>query len=310
MRLLVIFFAVGFLSSDVLARSLVDRLVAVVDGEPVLMSEVNTKVKTGPLVMISDFPATEKSSSFERALQDSINFKLMIATAEELEIEVTEDEIDGQIEKILKSQRASMAELKGFLRNQNKTFADFREDTRDQLLLRRFQGRVIMPLVKISEQQLQSYYLEKSGKTAETVSLDLQQLRIAASKSPEVIAAKRDIAMEAYERLKGGLSFDDAVRLYAGSEKPTLMSNVVVKNLNPEVKAAVKNLEEGQISEPVQLPGGFHLFQVVKRDRGSDSEYVKNKNQLEFELRAREISSQLNAWLASERQKRKIDIIE
>jgi peptidyl-prolyl cis-trans isomerase SurA len=300
-----------FVTISAEAQTLVDRVVAVVDGEPILMSEVNTKVKSGPLVLISDFPANEKSEPFTRALQDSINFKLMKAAAEDLGIEITEAEIDSQIEKILKNQKASRSQLNKFLKEQGKSYSDYREDFRNQLLLRRFQGRAIMPLVKVSEEQIRSYYLEKSGKSAEIVTFDIKQILIPmdSGASEKVKKAKAEVAKEAYDKVNGGMDFDAAAKIYSQNGKATLMKGVKVKDLAHQIKTAVKFLEKGQSSEPIKTPMGYHLFYVNKKDFAGDSKYLKNKRQLEFELRNREITSQLKIWLDSERQKRKVDII-
>src|SRR5262249_12008056 len=48
---------------------LVDRIVAVVDGRPILYSDVKAKVDKGPLVVVSEYPATESAPQFDRALQ-------------------------------------------------------------------------------------------------------------------------------------------------------------------------------------------------------------------------------------------------
>jgi hypothetical protein len=60
------------------AEVLIDRVLGSVDGQPFLYSEVAAKVQSGPLVVVSEYPATEQSTPFEKALQDTINFQLII----------------------------------------------------------------------------------------------------------------------------------------------------------------------------------------------------------------------------------------
>ena len=282
-----------------------------VDENPILMSEINTKVKTGPLVLISDFPADEKSEPFQRALQDSINFQLMKAAAEELEIEIADEEVESQITKILDNQKASRSQLAEFLKQQGKSYADYKQDFRNQLLLRRFQGRVIMPLVKISEEQIRSFYLEKSGKSAESITFDIKQLLIPVDSGASIKAkqAKKELIEEAFQKISGGLDFDKAAKLYSSSQGVSLMKAVKVNDLAPDIKKAVQFLDKGEVSLPVETGVGYHLFYIVKKDYAGDSKYLKQKRQLEFELRNREINSQLKLWLESERQKRKVSII-
>ena len=46
-------------------EEVIDRVAAIVDGQPILYSDIQDKVIHGPLVVVSDFPATEKSTPFE-----------------------------------------------------------------------------------------------------------------------------------------------------------------------------------------------------------------------------------------------------
>src|SRR4051812_32000080 len=78
-------------------ETLIDRIAAIADGVPILYTDIREKVKNGPLVVVSDYPADDKSPEYDRALQDSINFELIMAKARDLEIDVREDEVDSEI---------------------------------------------------------------------------------------------------------------------------------------------------------------------------------------------------------------------
>lgn len=275
------------------------------------MSEVNEKVKNGPLIMISDFPADEKAEPFKRALEDSINFKLMTAAAEDLEIEIEEADIEEQIDTLLKNQNANRTQLKEFLKQQGKSYEDYRKDFRNQILLRRFQGRVILPLVKITEEQIRSYYLEKSGRSADAATLDVKQILIsvASESSENVLAAKKDLIEEAYRKIQGGMTFEEAAALYAGNGEATSMNGVKVNDLAPSIKASIEFLGKGEVSRPVKTTLGYHLFLVEDKKFSGDSSYLRQKRTLEYELRTRETTGQLRRWLESERQRRRVVII-
>lgn len=293
------------------SQQLVDRIVAIVDEEPILMSEINEKVKNGPLVSVSEYPAVADAPDFDKALQDSINFQLMVAAAEDLEIEVEDADVEEQIERILQNQKVNRDQLKLFLEQQNKSYEDYKNDLRNQILLRRFQGRVILPLVKVTEQQVKAYYLEKSGSTAEAAAVDLEQIFVRLpSSAPEGLAqAKKAVIDGAYEKLSSGMDFGEVASLFGDDGKVSTMTSVKVNDLAPMIKAAVSSLQEGQFSEPVKTTMGFHIFRVAKRELSGDSKYVQEKRQLEYELRVRETTAQLKRWLETERQKTKIQVI-
>ena len=49
-------------------ETLLERVAAVVDGRPILYSEIKTKVDKGPLVVVTEFPLDESAPAFDRAI--------------------------------------------------------------------------------------------------------------------------------------------------------------------------------------------------------------------------------------------------
>lgn len=293
-------------------KSLIDRIVAVVDAEPILMSEINKKVKDGPLVQVSDFPADGQDSTFQQALNDAINFRLLKIAAADLMIEISEDEVDTQIDKILKDQKATRSQLYAFLKEQGKTFSQYREDFGNQLLIRKFQGRVVLPLVKVSDAQVRAYYLEKTGRRAENATLDLRLITIPVGKSASknISNAKLQIAEEAYEKIINGMNFEQVANLYAPGGGTQLLTGVEVEGLAPHVRKAVQSLDVGGTSRPTKTEQGINIFHVVGKSLKANSNFFKMQRQIEYEIRNLEAAKQLDLWLEVERQRRKVTILD
>jgi peptidyl-prolyl cis-trans isomerase SurA len=294
---------------------LVDRIVAVVDGHPVLYTEVMDKVRKGPLVVVSQFPAEESSPEYEQALQDAINFELVLAKAKDLEIDVRDDEVDGEIGRFLESRNITREQLDAHLATQNSKYEDYRADFRDQMILRRFQGRVITPLVKITDKDLETFFLKKSGTTTDLVELVLRQILIGvpAGASDDVIEAKRKLALEVHQKLNGGMVFTDAVKVYSDEgtarDNGGLMAPVKAKDLAPQIRGEVEALDVSKFSAPIRTALGFHIFFLEEKRFAGSQEFASQRKQLEFELRNLEIGNQTRRWLSEQRQKSKVEVI-
>jgi len=305
------------LASDfVVAKEvLLDRIVAIVDGYPVLYSSVMQKVKVGPLVTVSDFPAEEDASPFEKALQDSINFELVMSKARELEIEVPESQVDAEIDRFIQNNGQTKSGLMDFLARQGTSYDDYRSDFRDLMVLRRFQGRVITPMVKITDKDLITYYLKKSGTSAELVEITLRQILISVddSAAPEIVEAKQKMAQEVLKKLKDGMDFKAAVNIYSDDEGKSknqgLMMSMKLKDLAGEIKTAVSGLSKGEYSSAVRTSQGFHIFFLDDKEFGGSDDFLSNKNNLERELRGMELAAQTKKWLEQERQRTKVILV-
>src|SRR5690606_13866063 len=81
--------------------TLVDRVVAIVNGEPILHSEIAEKIQVGPIVLVSEYPAKESASNYEKAINDAINIQLIRNFAEEVEIEVPDSQVNEHIDSLL-----------------------------------------------------------------------------------------------------------------------------------------------------------------------------------------------------------------
>ncbi|MEZ4744035.1 MAG: peptidylprolyl isomerase [Bdellovibrionota bacterium] len=298
------------------SEELVDKIVAIVESQPILYSEIAEKEKTGPLVLVSDFPADEKSPAFERALNDAINYELILNKISELEIDVSDEQVETQIDQLLKGQNLTRDGLYQFLSEQNKSYEQYKKDFKNQMLLRRFQGRVIAPLIKITDKDIETYFLEKSGNKSNSVQFNLRQILISvdADASENIIAAKKSLAKEVYQKLQGGTKFLEAVKLYSdGPNARTnggLMAGINLKDLTETLRTEIERLEVGEFTEPIKTEIGFHIFYLEEKKFTENDEYKSKKDQLEYELRNLELNTQTRRWLQQARQKAKIEILE
>ncbi|MEI8025373.1 MAG: SurA N-terminal domain-containing protein [Pseudomonadota bacterium] len=296
-----------FLSSSLLAATLIDRVVAVVDGVPILQSEVDEKIKKGPLVALSDWPSEESSPQNQRALNDLINVKLVLKKADELELNVEEADLESQISKLLSSQGADKKALDDFLKQQGKTYDQYKEDFKHQMIVRRFQGRVIMPLVKITERDIQSHYLKVSGNSAQSARVDLKQMSFQLTGNPNLDASKLKTAKDVVLRAKKGEDFMNLAKVYADAQ--TTLKDLKTSDVVGSIRQAISSLGIGDVSEVVQVGKQAFIFQVEKQELSGDSNFMAKKEEIENDLRAKEIDSQTRRWLEIERERRKLVLI-
>ena len=279
---------------------LVDRIVAVAGEHPILYSEAREKVDSGPLVVVSDFPAQHSAARLERAINDLINLQLLSEALDELGAAVDDAEVEREIAAFLQRKGLNRADLDTFLSSQGKTYAVYRRDFKNQLLVRKFHAAVIVPMIKVTDEDIKTYYLKKSGRVGDQVALDLQQIFVPGKDKQQI--------NEAHRRLQKGMPFDAAIDLYH-SQGDATMRGVQLQELAAVIRNALRPLSVGQFSAPLETEAGQHIFLVVERRVSVDAAFAARKDELELELKQSELASQTQLWLQKRRSQVSIKML-
>lgn len=293
-------------------ESLVDRLVAEVNSQPIFYSEVMDKVKNGPLVTVSAYPSKENDPQFDVALNDLINTQLLKIKAKELDIEVTEEELEEEIKKLLDRRGVSKEELNKVLAQQGVTYEKYKDDFKTQMLFNFFVGRVIRPQIKITEKDLEAYYLKTFKSDAQGIKLGLRQIfvKVDSDAVETVRVGKRELADKIVREVRAGSKFEDLVKLYsddAGSkDQGGRLPDLELKDLSEAIKEKLQGLKENEVTDPIQMANGYYIFFVEKRSIAGSEEFLKKKQELEGRYQQEEIEKQMIRWLEEQRRRAKI----
>jgi len=313
MKFFIFFTICSFFSTSLFAkRTKIDGIAAVVEGSPILYSDVVQKVKKGPLVAISDYPSRASASESERALNDSINMELIMKVIEQDGLEVEDSEVETEITKFLSGQGTDKKGLIKFLGQQGRSYEGYKEDFATQLLMRRFQGRYIMPLVKITNDELKSHYKTRGSSVGNATDVKLHHILFKVQSEAELKKAQKK-AIRALKEINQSGDFFAAVRKYSQDDysksQRGFMGDFKVKDLHPAIKQVIVSLKEKSPSPPTVSPLGMHIFYVASKRGGKKASFEDLKPRLEAELRSLEITKQTQLWLLEKRAKAKIKIL-
>ena len=300
-------------SQATLARDLIDKIAAEVNKVPVLHSHIMSKVDEGPLITVHPYPATAKSSKYDQALNDAVNYELVLQTIEEMNIVVSDEDVEQRIKAIMTQNNINQQQLQIFLQQQNKSLDSFREDTRKQMLIARFQGRVIMPKIKITEKSLTAHYLTKHRRQGDSAEIALRQIlvRVPRDATEQHIKRKEKLILTAEKQLLSGTPFIEVEKIYsnldAGRNKEQA-TTYNLKDLAKPIRDGVALLKQGEFSKPIRTGLGFHLFYVANKNIINKSKFEAMRSKLEHELRMIEMGSQTIEWIKKRRLESKITV--
>jgi peptidyl-prolyl cis-trans isomerase SurA len=207
-------------------------------------------------------------------LEDLILQKLMVNQAEKDSIEVTDAQVDAELDKKIRyfvAQIGSVEELENYL---GKSIAqikdDFREKIRDQLLVQQMQSKIAGE-VKVSPAEVRAFYNSIPKDSLPFVESEIQIAQIV-RKPPVNIAEKERVFKEISDirqRILDGKSFASMAAFYSedvgSAAKGGELGFVGRGDLVPEFEAAAFQLKGKEISPVIESMYGYHIIQLIER---------------------------------------------
>lgn len=278
LRALFFLILVSMVAGAALGQSpmLVDRIVAIVDEEAILQSDVDREIELYRLEReYAGQPVTASAEEVRREMLERLmESKLIIAAAKQADMSVDEEAIEASVQQKIDSfveHFGSMDQLQAELARSGMTLGDYKarmsSQLRDQQYMRLVVGKFIRPNLEVMDNEVRDYYLEHLDEMpADADSLTIANILIPVQPSLEVRQAIQATVEEALADLASGSSFDMVARKYSKGPNASRGGAVGVVApgdlFDPALDRAVFSLDIGQVSDPVISSRGVHLLLV------------------------------------------------
>ena len=263
----ILIFIVGHLFAQ---AGVIDKVVAVVDNEIILQSELDFQAS----VYASQRGMDPKSPELRTQLLNAmIDEKLVYAQAELDSITVTDAEVAQRIEyqiQVLKQQYGSEASIeKMYGMSLEKIKRELRDDVRKNLMVQRLREKNFAP-VEASRREVEEFYQNYK----DSLGMIPEKLRIFhIFRNPKTTDRLKkqyqDFARAVLDSIKQGASFEEMAKKYSedpGSKAYGGDLGFVKKGVfYPQFEAAAYALEVGQLSDVVETPVGYHIIELLER---------------------------------------------
>jgi peptidyl-prolyl cis-trans isomerase SurA len=245
-----------------------DAIVAVVNDDVIVRSEFDREINLAIPRLQQQGTAMPARTQLEKQVLDRLILKrLQQQRAKELGIEVDEATLNEALVNIAKRNNLSLEELQSTLEAGGIRFADFREDTRAQILTSRLQSQEVTSKIRVTDQEIDRFLEKESSRLIEREQVRLQHILVALpdNPTPEQIKTAESKANRLVAQLRAGADFGEvAVRESDGSnalEGGDLgwfeMGAVPVLVADLAFSMAV-----GDISNPLSNASGFHIIKM------------------------------------------------
>ncbi|MDY6824826.1 MAG: SurA N-terminal domain-containing protein [Thermodesulfobacteriota bacterium] len=307
-------------SEDNPDAEMVDRIVAVVNDEIILLSELEkTLTPYREAIAERDLPPeTEKKLLYktrEDILKQLIDRELTRQQAEKLGITVDKAQVDSTLEKMKQSMQTTEEQLREMLAREGYTLAEYRQHIRDQLLRDRLVMREIKAKTIVTKEDIQAYYKDNYEKYGGTTKYHLRNIIMQhPSEAPAMEALETVEAQMAaiHKKLENGGDFAALAKQYSQSsfaEEGGDLGLFAIDDLAPGIKEAVKDKSPGTFTDVLKTGQGYQIFYVEDVVEAGAEPLEAVEKEIRDKLYKEKLDKRFDEWVEALREKSHIQII-
>ncbi len=288
----------------VYAKDLVDKVVASVNNEIILLSDLQNipsrLKKQGGLdesLLLGVLPESLKGNRPEQ-LNYLIRERLVESEIKRLSMTATDEQLDAQLNQMAKKNRMSLSEFSIYLGNQGYTLQEYRENLKSRFERQSFFEREIINKLRITDDDAYGVFQAKNPNSKSTVGeFQIAQIFFSIKKGgvPEALARAKSV----YEKLLEGESFESLAGRFdetPGSNKNGVLGVFKAGEFLPSIEKAISTLSVNSTSEILRGPNGFHIVKLLEKKMVPDPLFAKAKEGIKAALVQQNFERQLKNW--------------
>jgi peptidyl-prolyl cis-trans isomerase SurA len=287
------FFILFFLAGFGQAAQLVDRIVAVVNGEIITFQELQQQIRL--VVGQTPDPATAEKIA-PQVLDSMIDDIVLRQEAQRLNIVVSDSEVENEVRQFKVRRRLSDEDFERSLRLQGLTPEQFKERSREDIVKHKILGYMVRRKVVVTQEEIDAY-LERNRSeltTERVVSLQM------------VVFADRQGAETIWKSLRGGeIGIDEAVERYSVGPKADkgVMTDVNWRELDDPWREGLRTLSVGEVSEPFLIQDRWVIVKLLDRRDGERKESAAVDEEVREAIMRPKLEERFKEYMAGLRSK-------
>jgi peptidyl-prolyl cis-trans isomerase SurA len=242
------------------------RIVAVVNDEVISARDLSDRLQL--VVLTSGIPDSEQSRArlAPQVLRSLIEERLQMQEAQRLDLTVEESEVQQAMTNIAQRNQMSVASMRQFLTRNGVNLDTLLDQVRAQIAWVKMINRQIVPRVTVTVDQLDMALDEARRNEGEPEYL-LSEIVLPLDNPAQAQTVAEDAA-RLVQTLREGASFESLARQVsaaASAEQGGDLGWIRGSAIPDTLRDALERLREGDVSDPLPSPVGYHIF--LLRDR-------------------------------------------
>ena len=296
-----------FLGSSVQAEvQPLDRVVAIVDTDVVMQSQLDQRVREVQQTIAKRGDSLPPEHVLgQQVLERLIIENIQLQIGDRSGIRITDEELNQAVGTIAQRNNLSLEQFRAALERDGLSYEDAREQIRREMIISRVRQRRVAERIQVSDQEVENFLESESGKMQLSVEYRLANIliRVPDAASAEEIQAADRRAQELYQQLQQGADFAQLAIASSASETALEGGNMgwrKAAQLPAPFDSMIGALSVGETSEPIRTPGGFILIKLLEK-RGGETQVRDEVHVRHVLIKPSEIRSEAETKRLAER---------
>ena len=262
-------------------RKLLDQVVAIVDEDVILQTELEARISTITSRLSAQGTALPPRQILEERVHDQlITESIQMQMADRAGMRISDNELNETMANIAERNGMSLAQFENQLAVEGVSYNQAREQIRREMLTSRVQQRQVGNRVRVTDREVENYLESLEARGGNNAQYRLAYIFVSVDDPSD--EAEVDAAREKAQRLRNEIASGRDFREVAVAESDA--SNALEGGdmgwraegqLPSLVAPVVPELPVGQPSEVLENNSGFHLVMVMDKRGGEQQQLIR-----------------------------------
>jgi peptidyl-prolyl cis-trans isomerase SurA len=295
-----------------------DGIAAVVNEEIITIGEVREAMAFEVSRLAQSYRGVQLqeriSAVYKQTLSNLTDIQLQLVRARQLQMTVSEDEIDRHTDILMEQNEISDEQLVQMLRSRGMTLETYRQQVREGLLVTKVVNAEVRSRLIILDSELQEAYEARQDSYRIPGTLTVSHiLFLLPQRASDGNVAQRQVEAEGVlQTIRDGGDFAALARQYSegpSAERGGLLGTFKADELLPGFDKATTSLQPGEVSDVVRTRVGLHVIRLEDRLADSFRAFDDVRDELQNELLREKTDSKYQEWLAALRLQAYVKIL-
>lgn len=288
--------AAFLLACNVVWAAPLDRIVAVVNDEVILESELMDMQQTVRQQLRQRQAAIPPSDVLRKqVLERLIVQRLQLQRAEQVGVRVGDDALNAALRQIAGNNDMNLRQFRDVLEDDGYEFSRFRETIREEMIISRLRKSQVEDRIVVSDREVDNFLATQTVQAGNEVEYQLQHILISMPEAaaPEEVQQAREKLDRIQSLLAEGGDFAEVAAGYSDGQNALEGGELGWRKQGelPSLFAdVVPDLSVGEVSEPLRSGSGFHLVRL-KDKKSAEVHLVKQTKASHILLKTNELVS-------------------
>ncbi|WP_148253546.1 peptidylprolyl isomerase [Aidingimonas lacisalsi] len=288
-----------------------DRIVAVVNEDAIMQSELETRVDQVRSQMSSrGMQGPDEQALRRQVLDRMILEEIQLQMAANADLSVNDTELNSAVRSIAESNDMTLEQFADALEGDGLTLADVRRQVRRDLLIRQVQQANVSRRVNVSDREIDRYLDQQGDRQGDRYHLAHILVSLPQSASSDEIQQAQNEVRRLADELEQGADFAELAAAESDGSQALEGGDLGWRSAGeiPSIFAdTIPELAVGEVTEPLRSPSGFHLVKLLDREDGQQANGRNRRDQARQALFQRKANDELEAWLQEIRAEAFVD---